>query len=54
MQKNPGNESDAAGGFQGCRQFFHTMRTNKKTSARAIRPLTKVDIPDIMKGQRTV
>ena len=54
MQKNLGNESDAAGGFQDCRQFFHTMRSNKKTLTRAIRPLTKVDIPDIMKGQRTV
>jgi len=26
----------------------------EKTSTRAIRPLTKADIPDIMKGQRTV
>ena len=53
-EKNPGNESNAAGGFYGCRQFFHTKRTKKKTSTRATRPLTKADIPDIMKGQRTV
>lgn len=26
----------------------------EKTSNRAMRPLTKADIPDIMKGQRTV
>jgi len=38
----------------GLSAVFPYKAHKEKTSTRAIRPLTKADIPDIMKGQRTV